>query len=157
MNDNSRNTEIEPSCSKKLKLNSSVNDIDKSFSCSKCPYKAARKKLLNLHMRSHSIEKPFLCDLCPSKFSRKDNFNIHMILHEICGEKTYFVIYAHLNLLIKKVYISIKETIYNHLQMKFVHQVFLKKTFWMFIFDHIQEKSLIHVVYVPLQLLGKTI
>ncbi|KAG7176880.1 snail-like 1 [Homarus americanus] len=49
----------------------------KVFSCPLCPYKTARKDLLEGHVRTHTGDKPFSCPHCPYQSADRSNLRRH--------------------------------------------------------------------------------
>ena len=72
---------------------------EKSYVCSICDKKFARKDTLQRHQATHSDERKFKCDICPDdrSFKTKDELTKHMKYHyepsyqcEVCQKSFYF-------------------------------------------------------------------
>ena len=69
--------------------------IEKTFTCSRCQYRAKTKGSYDAHMRTHTGEKPFTCTLCDYRSAHSSTLQAHMITHtgekpfscDICGRK----------------------------------------------------------------------
>lgn len=60
-----------------------VTDAIRRFACPLCPYKTARKDLLEGHVRTHTGDKPFSCPHCPYQSADRSNLRRHRLKNHI--------------------------------------------------------------------------